>query len=208
MPLLPTDPRLVVVGRPNDGTGDDLRTAFEKVNRLLIDLFTDAPVDGGINTGPGDAGGGANVYASKEGTKLSYRSLYSDNDSVQITVQDDGDGEYINLRSLDGLSDDPAPTVGNVPFMNGNTLNPNWQAGIDLNLNGHQITGYGNIGNNITINGVNFLEVMSILDLMFRSNSASLDFGSINDTNYVETTFNFGTFNSPTGPNLNFGNLY
>jgi hypothetical protein len=62
----------------NDGTGDDLRTAFEKVNANFALL--EADVTGAVNLGSGTG-----VFAQKNSTTLELKSLTSTDGSVVIT---------------------------------------------------------------------------------------------------------------------------
>ena len=71
---------LVNIGRiANDGTGDDLREAFIKINRSLEDL--DLRIDDkteGLNLGTG-----AGVFKQRTGYNLEFKSILGSND---ITV--------------------------------------------------------------------------------------------------------------------------
>jgi len=91
---------LVNIGRiANDGTGDDLREAFIKINRSLEDL--DLRIDDkteGVNTGSG-----AGVFYRRDGYDLQFKSLTSTDSSVAFTD---------NVTSLDvklgaGVGDTP-----------------------------------------------------------------------------------------------------
>jgi len=72
----------------NDGTGDDLRTAFEKVNTNFTDLNDELTITAS-NTG--DIGVG--VFKQKSGTDLEFKRLVSGN---QILVDEQVDTIVIN----------------------------------------------------------------------------------------------------------------
>ena len=71
--------QLVNIGRiANDGTGDDLREAFVKINQSLEDL--DLRIDDkteGLNLGSG-----AGVFKQRTGYNLEYKSLVGSSDIV------------------------------------------------------------------------------------------------------------------------------
>lgn len=79
----------------NDGLGDDLRTAFQKVNANFADLNSQQSVTGqNLNTATG-----VGIFKQKVGTNLQFKSLVSDgkitltpsNDYITVgTVQKDG----------------------------------------------------------------------------------------------------------------------
>lgn len=75
---------LVNIGRiANDGTGDDLREAFIKVNRSLEDL--DLRIDDkteGVNVG----GGSGELFKVRNGYDLEFRSVVG-GDSINVTQQ-------------------------------------------------------------------------------------------------------------------------
>lgn len=92
----------------NDGTGDDLRTAFEKVigNFDYLDLIK---VEDGENLGltqPNTHG----VYADVDGVTLQFKSI-KQGDNVTIT----SDGSTITIRPVDSINaveEDPNPRLG------------------------------------------------------------------------------------------------
>jgi hypothetical protein len=69
--------------RVNDGLGDDLRTAFEKVNANFTDLSNSLTVTA---TNIGTYGEG--VFASKVGSELQFKKLMSGNKIVLDTYSD------------------------------------------------------------------------------------------------------------------------
>jgi hypothetical protein len=101
---------------PNDGTGDDLRTAFIKVNSNFQTLFAEGAIISGTNLGSGTA-----LLSGKNATtsNLEFKTLTSDN-SVVITH----DTNTVHLSSITVLQNDPTPTLST-----------------NLNLNGHNIAG-------------------------------------------------------------------
>ena len=79
----------------NDGTGDDLRTAFTKVNSNFAEL-DNLTIVGGTNLGAGSPVFASVVADAGTGSKLSFRSLVAgtniaiSNDSTTITVTTTG----------------------------------------------------------------------------------------------------------------------
>ena len=102
----------------NDGTGDDLRTAFTKVidNFDYLDLIK---VEDGENLGllqPGTHG----VYADVNGTTLQFKSI-KQGDNVTIT----SDGNTITIRPVDSINaveEDPEPQLGGDLKTNGRSI--------------------------------------------------------------------------------------
>jgi len=109
---------------PNDGQGDDLRTAFQKTidNFNYLDLVKIE--DGGnLGTSQLDTHG---IYAGKEDTTLLFKSI-KQGDNVTIT----SDGNVITIRpkdSINSVEEDTTPRLGG-----------------DLDINGNNIVGEGNI---------------------------------------------------------------
>lgn len=68
----------------NDGTGDDLRTAFEKVNLNFVEL--DANIDS--STIASNVGGGVGIFKQKSINNLQFRSLETDA-NLSVTVVGD-----------------------------------------------------------------------------------------------------------------------
>lgn len=109
---------------PNDGQGDDLRTAFQKT----IDNFNyldSVKVEDGENLGTSQLNTHG-IYAGKEGTTLQFKSI-KQGDNVVIT----SDGNVITIRpkdSINSVEEDESPALGG-----------------DLDINGNDIIGEGNI---------------------------------------------------------------
>lgn len=86
----------------NDGTGDDLRTAFQKINDNLVELETSIDA----STVATNVGGGVGLFKQKTVNTLEFKTL-AVNDKLAITL--DGDkvvistnfvGKDINVGSL------------------------------------------------------------------------------------------------------------
>ena len=93
---------------PNDGQGDDLRTAFQKTidNFEYLDLVK---IEDGENLGTSQLNTHG-VYASKEDTTLLFKSI-KQGDNVTIT----SDGNTITIRpkdSINAVEEDPDPKLG------------------------------------------------------------------------------------------------
>jgi len=101
----------------NDGLGDDLRTAFEKVNANFNLLnTTDTTAAANVGTGSG-------VFAQKSGTTLQFKSLIG---GSNITLS--SNGTSITINGSGNLSSETSPSLGG-----------------NLNMNGNNIIGGGNI---------------------------------------------------------------
>ena len=101
----------------NDGLGDDLRTAFEKVNANFNLLnTTDTTAAANVGTGSG-------VFAQKSGTTLQFKSLVG---GSNITLS--SNGTSITINGSGNLSSETSPSLGG-----------------NLNMNGNNIIGGGNI---------------------------------------------------------------
>lgn len=183
MPIQPIN-----IGRPNDGTGDDLRTAFQKVNENFSFLNIDGPVGYADNIGPNS---GAGLYKEKDGATLLFRKINSDDNSVTVTQEVD----YVNLQvGFSSLEKDTAPTLGG-----------------NLDLNGWNIVNTGNsISNisadNITVAGIKLNDLITTVAAMVYSNSVDLDFGTLFDPLPYNLAFG-GFIADPSSFNLNFGKL-
>jgi len=112
----------------NDGTGDDLRTAFQKVNTKFAELDARG---GESNTGTnlgGDSAtpltsSGAGIFKQKSGTELQFRRIKSaDPSSLSITVVGDSivlSNTQVDTPAIRGVqvgSDTISATTGNYTF--------------------------------------------------------------------------------------------
>jgi hypothetical protein len=100
----------------NDGTGDDLRSAFRKVNENFTALFNDLGVVNASNVGSG-----VGIFKQKTDNSLEFKTLVG---ASGITITNDTN--TITIRGLASIQGDTAPTLGG-----------------DLRLNGHNIVGTG-----------------------------------------------------------------
>ena len=95
----------------NDGLGDDLRTAFEKVNANFNLLnTTDTTAAANVGTGSG-------IFAQKSGTTLQFKSLKG---GSNITLS--SDGTSITINGSGNLSSETSPSLGGNLNMNGNNI--------------------------------------------------------------------------------------
>lgn len=162
----------------NDGTGDDLRTAFTKINAN----FEEVDLRDGQNNTASNVGTGIGLYKEKIGVDLKLRTLKSGSGVVvalsnpnEITITND---RYsFNTITADSGSITATDTITSLSFIGGTgvttslsgnvltinstqydiSLDPNPTLGGNLTLNGNNIIGTGNITINgdITANNVN-----------------------------------------------------
>lgn len=104
----------------NDGTGDDLRTAFEKVNSNFTQIGASSIIDAE------NLGAGVPVASNKTSNSLRFRSLRSISNALHINLSDTS--EEILFATTTSVQDDSTPKLGG-----------------DLSLNQHNIVGNGNI---------------------------------------------------------------
>jgi hypothetical protein len=169
----------------NDGTGDDLRTAFTRVNNSFAALLGAAPIDGAVNLGP-TTGNVAGIFSDKNNLNLEFKSLTSVGDTVAITST----STTVNIEAITTVANDTNPSLG-----------------ANLNLNGHNVTN-GNIQATVDGYDINILanQVALMLAAFTASNNAGLniDFGSI--TSPATPSIDMGTITPVTNANqLDFG---
>jgi hypothetical protein len=108
---------LVNIGRiANDGTGDDLREAFTKINRSLedLDLRLDDKTEGVT------VGSGVGVFYRREGYDLQFKSLTSSGNTLVIT----DNTTSVNIDLATGIGDTPIVTDnGSFNLVRNSTLN-------------------------------------------------------------------------------------
>lgn len=140
----------------NDGTGDDLRTAFEKVNANFTLLGGTVTIADGANLGAG-----AGVFAQRNNAtaKLEFKSLTSLDSSVEITTT----ATTVDLKSKPDLSTDPSPKLG---------------ANLDLNgFNIINVSGTGDV--QTTVDGVRVGPLGALVELLMMANQLTVDMGTI-----------------------------
>jgi hypothetical protein len=133
----------------NDGTGDDLRTAFEKVNANFSLLDAEAAINAGANLGSGTG-----IFAAKSAATLEFKSLTSVDNSVTITH----DANTINLQATQSISVDTNPELGG-----------------NLNLNNHYVYG-GDV--QTTVYGFDIPSMFGLYSLLLSTNQINVDLGS------------------------------
>lgn len=175
----------IIIGNyANDGTGDDLRTAFQKVNANFASLTTSINIATASNVGTG-----VGVFKAKTVADLEFKSLTSTDGSITFTPLTN----EINLKANTTVEDDTAPLLGG-----------------DLGLNGHRIYGPGDV--QAPIYGVSVPLLESIVALLINSNSVTIDLGEFLAPSGVSPSLpsgyilDLGSFLIPAaGNHLDFG---
>lgn len=175
----------------NDGTGDDLRTAFEKVNINFGLLFAEASVNSAINLG-----NGVGIFAQKnlDTVNLEFKSLYSSDSSIAFLTDNP---LVVDLHAKTKLLNDTVPKLG-----------------ATLDLNGNNITGSGDL--QATAYGYDLKLLNNTLQLILESGAVSVDLGTFTNPTGKETDadgsggyvldMGLWTFGDPKPNNqLNFG---
>lgn len=178
----------------NDGTGDDIRTAFTKVNANFVSLNAAIGVTAGVNL---DSGVG--IYKDVANGNLEFKTLTSTDNSVTITSTP----TTVNLAATANLVGDPAPQLGG-----------------NLDINGHLIfdrAGGGDV--QATVFGISVPIVQGLLNVLFLSNRLNIDMspnlsfvptGSSDITyDHRGTNIDLGYFLNPFTSNpIDFGTFY
>lgn len=159
----------------NDGSGDDLRTAFQKVNANFSEIDTSG-ISGGSNLGSGAPLYAGNVANPTIGDSMSFRSLVG-GDNVTITY----DGNSITISSPRDIDS-------------------------DLDLNGNDIVGTGNINITGNVNATNIDDALNTIN--------TFDFGSVTNTYENPITYlldqvgvDMGSFTDPADIDIDIGTI-
>ena len=147
----------------NDGTGDDLRTAFQKVNANFAFLDAEAAINNAQNLG------GVGLFAQASAANLQFKGLTSTDTSVTITPT----STTVNLAARTRLNTDPNPTLA-----------------ADLNLNGYVVkaTNGGDIQS--TVYNFSVPNIQYLLALLLESNTLAMDMGTFPEPTGYETNPN------------------
>ena len=146
----------------NDGTGDDLRTAFEKVNANFSELTGTVNIVNGANVGAG-----AGIFAQRNEVNLEFRTITSIDESITITENE----LTVDLSTATVLENDPSPTVVAPVYTNGGLILTN-----PFNLNQNTII---NGDAKTTVYGYDIPVIVGLLESIVASQSVTIDMGSI-----------------------------
>jgi len=149
---MPTVQQINLGGYANDGTGDDLRTAFTKVNSNFNLLFSEANVTNGVNLGSG-----VPLLFDKNPSTLAleFKTLTSLDTSVVFTSTNNS----VDLKAKTIVQNDLTPKLGG-----------------NLNLDIFNVYG-GDI--RTTVHGLDVPVTNNVVSTLLASNSLNLDMGAI-----------------------------
>jgi hypothetical protein len=125
---------------PNDGTGDDLRTAFIKVNANFQQIDLQQAQD---NTGT-NVGTGTGVFQGKTGVNLNFRSLSA---GSGITISTSNTNNEIVIANSAGSISTVAASSGSFVAASGSTLNIVGGTNTNTTITGNTLT----INNTFTV---------------------------------------------------------
>lgn len=150
---------------PNDGTGDDLYTAFTKVKQTFALINSELGVSSAENIGTSGEG----IFAGKVDNNLQFKKITGSN-GVNITSTDTN----INISALASIEGDTNPMLGG-----------------NLNLNGFNIVGSGDV--QTTVFGINVSDLNNqVQTLLAAPNFADTDLGTF--TNPGSGNYDLGYF--------------
>ncbi len=178
----------------NDGLGDDLRTAFQKVNANFTELNSALTITA-ANVGTTGVG----VFKEKTGTQLSFKNLVS---GTKIALSDTGNSIVINSTAADAFT--------RIDTNSGSMLASVHQ---QISFSGTQAPGSTTSRSDIevTTSGSNiyFKNIIPVTDIL-----TSFDFGYITgDYDYVTqatvalANYDFGTIDLPSTFDLDLGGI-
>ena len=221
----------------NDGTGDDLREAFIKVNQNFDDLDLRSPESTTV-TNLGNTGQG--VFAQKVGAELQLKKLVQGSNvtltssTTGITINATGGLQQLNVVSDSGslqLADGGTLNIrggsGSTTSVAGNVLTINSTAEVSSDttpeLGGNLVAGGNDISNvnTLTASNINGALTGNVTGLVhgvdirnIEPNTAGFDFGSLSndvrglsDWLIYQTDIDFGSHLSPDPRNFDAGVL-
>ena len=130
---------------PNDGAGDDLRSAFEKTNQNFQSISANVVLNAA------NLGSGIPLFLDKNGNTLRFRSLSSANANMSISF--DSNSITLNvIDSINSLLEDPNPRLAGTLILNGNDIEGFGNIDITGDITADTITGnfVGNFSGNIS----------------------------------------------------------
>ena len=158
----------------NDGTGDDLRTAFVKIN----ENFDELDLRGGQSNTISNVGTGVGIYKEKVGVNLRLKTLRSGS-GITITA----DANEITIVNSRNLVNESTPTLSaNLNINNNNLINGNQISATDFygRFNGPSIGVHnGPVSGNVIGNLTGLVHGIDVRDLNNAING--FDFGSIDN---------------------------
>ena len=174
---LPPDLILNIGAYPNDGTGDDLYTAFSKVK----DSFT--AVSGAVDAISGqNVGAGAGIFKERVNNVLKFKTITGTGVTITTTA------DTINLSALTAVQSDTSPMLGG-----------------NLNLNSKNITGTGNININGNMTLTSSITASNVQSLVYGIDIRALQ-DQVN-AGGGGSDVDFGTFVQPAPGDQDFGNF-
>jgi len=213
----------------NDGTGDDLREAFVKVNNNFTELDARQAENTTASNKLADDGTTKGVFAAKTNDNLSFKnlkagpnvSLSADNNQITITssgivsilfttdvgsLTPIGSQSQVTVQGTGGTT--TAGTGSNITINSAlaNETSPTLSA--NLNAGGNNFTNVG------TITGNNFNGLVKGVDIDDLDSLVGFDFGGVqnpvnNLLQWLESfnPVNMGTITSPSATGIDFGSI-
>ncbi len=178
----------------NDGLGDDLRTAFQKVNANFSALNAELTVTVGSATTSG-----ISIFKEKNGSELTFKNLVS---GTKILLDDTGDAIVVNNTAPDAFI--------RIDTDSGSMLASTYQ---QITLAGTAAPGSVTSRKDIEVNAfgstISFKTIIPVTDIL-----TSYDFGYINgiynnsmQVVYAASNLDFGTITLPGRLNLDCGTI-
>ena len=226
---------LVNIGRiANDGTGDDLREAFIKINRNLEDL--DLRIDD--KTEGENTGSGTGVFYRRDGYNLQFKSLTSTDSTIAFTdnvtsvdiklganvgdtplITDNGAftlprNQSLSIRGTGSVTTSSDDITRTITINGGSTLvdDANPVLGAPLNASNYNIFNVNTLtAQNVesTVYDIDIRDLASAFDSFDFAGIVAEDAEINNFLDYIRATqdVDLGTFTSPTPVDMNFGTL-
>ena len=213
----------------NDGTGDDLREAFVKVNNNFTELDARQAENTTASNKLADDGTTKRVFAAKTNDNLSFKNLKAgpnvslSADNNQITITSSGIVSILFTTDVGSLT--PIGSQGQVTVQGtGGTTTAGSGSNITINsalanetsptLSANLNAGGNNFTNVGTITGNNFNGLVKGVDIDDLDSLVGFDFGGVqnpvnNLLQWLESfnPVNMGTITSPSATGIDFGSI-
>ena len=213
----------------NDGTGDDLREAFVKVNNNFTELDARQAENTTASNKLADDGTTKGVFAAKTNDNLSFKnlkagpnvSLSADNNQITITssgivsilfttdvgsLTPIGSQSQVTVQGTGGTTTAGSGSNITINSALANETSPTLSA--NLNAGGNNFTNVG------TITGNNFNGLVKGVDIDDLDSLVGFDFGGVqnpvnNLLQWLESfnPVNMGTITSPSATGIDFGSI-